>query len=192
MIARHELPPTGAAAQMAAQLSAGIPTLETERLILRALRVEDFAHYAEIACSDHGRGIGGPMSRDDAWRDFTQYAAGWMLHGHGGWTVELRETDAVLGFVLIGLEPGDQEPELGYIFRAGASGQGYATEAAIAARAFGFDTLGLPTLVSYIDRDNTRSVALAKRIGAQHDGVVAYPDEDSAADVYRYVKGGTA
>jgi RimJ/RimL family protein N-acetyltransferase len=172
-----ETPSTGVAANIAQSFAALVPVLKTDRLILRAPRVEDFAVYAETACSDRGAGIGGPMNRADAWWDFVQLASGWMLHGHGGWTIEGRETGETLGFVLIGLEPGDQEPELGYLLGAKAEGRGIAQEAARAVLAFARDTLKCKTLVSYIDAANARSIRVAERLGAQRDGDVTFEGE---------------
>lgn len=173
--------PTGASAALARQLAGAIPELVTDRLCLRAPAIGDFDAWAEIACSARGVHIGGPMSRDDAFVDFAQTVAGWLLRGHGVWSVEPRDGGAVLGFVLLGLEPGDREPELGYLFRAAAEGRGYATEAAAAARDHAFGTLGWSTLVSYIDARNDRSIAVARRLGALPD-----PHELDGSNVYRH------
>lgn len=166
-----ETPPSGAAATFALALQGRLPTLATERLILRAPRVADFDTFAEIACSERGRHLGGPMPREDAWADFASMTGGWLLHGHGLWTIGAPE--GVAGFVLLGFEPGDREPELGFLLAAQAEGRGYALEAARAARAHAFDTFGWCTLVSYIDPANARAIALACRLGAEPDGEIA-------------------
>lgn len=184
MTPRHELPTPGPAAEIAAVFQALVPLLTTDRLVLRAPRLSDFPAYREIVCTDRGAYVGGPMSRDDGWFDFAGMMANWMLHGHGGWTVEDSATLDVLGFVALGLEPGDREVELGYIFRAPAEGKGFATEAVRAVRNWAFDELHLPTLVSYIDRENTRSVALAARLGAFDDTPPSWTPEDV---VYRHI-----
>jgi len=189
MIPRHEQPPVGAAAVLAAQVAAPVPVLNTARLILRAPRAADFPAYAEIACSPvRGAGIGGPMTRADAWWDFVQLASCWMLHGHGGWTATLRgDGDTALGFVLVALEPGDMEPELGFLMTAAGEGHGYAHEAAIAARDWAWQALNLPTLVSYIAHGNTRSRRLAERLGALRDvAAEAALGRDHATFVFRH------
>ncbi len=162
-------PLTSAAAMQAARLGGELPELATERLRLRAPRLEDFAVYAEIATSARASGIGGPMTETEAWDDFCRMVATWLLRGHGVWTVEELEGGETVGFVLIGFEPGDAEPELGYLFRATAEGQGYATEAAAAARDHGFARLRLPALVSYVAPDNLGSRRVAARLGAVAD-----------------------
>ena len=184
MIAPHERPSTGPAAALAARLQALIPVIETERLRLRAPRIGDFDAYAGIACGPRGEGIGGPMSREDAWADFMQVTGTWLLRGHGGWTIEDRATGELLGFVLIGFEPGDREPELGFLLTRDAEGRGIATEAAAAARDHGFGPLGLSSMVSYVHENNRRSIALAERLG----GVREIPDDWDEPDtlVFRH------
>lgn len=169
---RHEIAPTGIPSALAANIAAQVPALVTDALTLRAPRVEDFGSYADILCSERGRFVGGPFGRDAAWADFIQMASGWMLHGHGGWAIEDNETGDVLGFVILGLEPGDAQIELGFLLTEENEGMGIAYEAAQMARHFAFDTLKLTELASYIHKDNARSVALAERLGAtrtQHD-----------------------
>ena len=190
MTPRHELPTPGAAADLAASLGALLPKIETERLVLRAPVLSDFPACAEIACEDRGRFVGGPMSRDDAWSEFTAMTATWLLHGHGAFTIDDAGTGEVLGFVVLGLEPGDNEVELGFALREAAEGRGIATEAAMAIRDWAARELGLTGLVSYIDPKNTRSIAVATRLGAERD-----PDAEAALSepgtcVYRHPKTG--
>jgi RimJ/RimL family protein N-acetyltransferase len=113
-----------------------------------------------------GPHLGGPFSRDDAFTEFAATCGLWLLRGHGLWTVELKAGGAVLGFVLIGFEPGDQEPELGYLFCPASEGQGFATEATMALRDHAFGALGMDRLVSYIAPENPRSARVAERLGA--------------------------
>lgn len=172
MTAPHERPIPGPAAGFAALLSAKLPQIETPRLRLRALRLSDFDAWAEILCGPSGPHLGGPFDRDRAFVEFTASAGMWLLRGFGPWAVEPLAGGEVLGFVLIGFEPGDREPELGYLFRPLAEGHGYATEAATAARDHGFATMGLPRLASYIAPGNAASARVAQRLGAVREGAV--------------------
>lgn len=185
----HEIAATGPAAEFAARLQSALPVLETERLTLRAPRIEDFEAYAAIGESDRGRYLVADNSdRDALWLDFAQMVACWLLRGHGVWTVETRADAKAIGFVLLGFEPGDHEPELGYLFLPEAEGQGYAQEATRAARAYAFDTLGLKTLVSTIDHGNARSIRLAERLGATRDAA-AEAAHNHAIQVFRHMPG---
>jgi len=164
-----EKPSVGPAEKIAETFSKLVPAIETERLQLRAPKLPDFALYSEIVCGERGRYVGGPMSREDAWYDFIQLSSGWMLHGHGGWAVSSARSGNTIGFSILGFEPGDREVELGYLFAEEAEGFGYATEASSAARDWAFSRLDWHSLVSYIDSDNTRSIRLAERLGANRD-----------------------
>lgn len=191
MTARHELPTPGPAAQIAAMFSALVPTIVTDRLVLRGPRLSDFPVFADILCSERGRFVGGPMARDAAWTDFAGIAANWMLHGHGGWTIEDAATLDVLGFVVLGLEPGDREVELGFLLRDAAEAKGIAHEAALAVRDWAVRDLNLTGLVSYVDPDNARSIRLAERMGAVRD-LSAEAVFDEPVFVYRHPRGGSA
>lgn len=183
----HETAPTGPAAALAARMQALIPVLETERLILRGPRIEDFDAFADMIAGPRGAFYGQPETREDAWAIFMQLVGTWPLRGHGAWTVTDRATGTVLGMVHIGAEPGDMEPELGWVLAEETEGEGVAREAAGAVRALAFETLGLASLVSYVDDANTRSAALADRLGARRDPAAeaALPDAGKCR-VYRH------
>jgi RimJ/RimL family protein N-acetyltransferase len=74
--------------------------------------------------------------------------------------------------------PSYPEAEIGWTVMAEAEGRGLAQEAARAVRAFSYGTLGLRTLVSYIDPRNERSIRLAERLGARLDPRAAQPEDD--------------
>ncbi|KMW60526.1 Acetyltransferase, GNAT family [Candidatus Rhodobacter oscarellae] len=173
--------PQGEALRQA--LVAVIPRLETERLILRAPELADWETLEPIWRTDRSAFIGGPFDEEEAWLDFANAVSGWLLRGVGYWTVARKSDGAVLGLFGLGIETTDPELELGWLLVAEAEGAGYALEAAAAVRAYAFDTLGLPSLISMIHRKNTRSIALAKRLGAVEDeGAVPaiYRDTDTA------------
>ena len=54
-----------------------IPTLTTERLVLRPPEVADFAPFASHYMSPRSAYEGGPHSREGAWKEFATGAAGW-------------------------------------------------------------------------------------------------------------------
>jgi RimJ/RimL family protein N-acetyltransferase len=158
----------GIAAQFAADLTGQIPTLRAGTATLRAPRLSDFDTYADILCSERGQFMGGPMSREGAWADFANYTALWLLHGHGLWSIDTGE-DTPAGFVLLGLEWEDPEPELGIFMSASGEGRGLARAACIAARDHAFATLHWTDIVSYVDPANTRCIALMTGLGASRD-----------------------
>lgn len=169
--APHETPIPGPAADFAATLAAQVPQIETARLRLRAPRLSDFDAWAEVLCGPATAWLGGPFSRDEAFTEFLASCGLWLLRGHGVWAVEPKAGGDVLGFVLLGFEPGDREVELGYLFRASGEGQGYASEAARALRDHAFTALAMDQLVSYVATENAPSSRLAARLGAMCEGV---------------------
>jgi RimJ/RimL family protein N-acetyltransferase len=162
-----------------------IPAIETDRLRLRSPDARDIAAFLDRYGTDRARFTGGPMDAAGAWRVFASVIGHWTLRGFGLWTVTRRGDDAAIGLVgCLGPE-GWPEPEISWALYAGAEGRGYATEAARATRAFAYDRLGWTTAVSYIARENTRSAAVAARLGCRIDAGAPAP-QGVACDVHRH------
>lgn len=161
-----------------------IPTLETERLVLRPMNIRDWPDYANLMQSERARFMGGPMSTEKAWGMFCHDIALWPLLGHGALMVEDRSTGQCLGQVGINHGPLFPEYEIGWFLYPQAEGKGFAFEAARAFCDWGLTERRLPTLVSYVDPDNLRSRQLAERLGATLDA--AAPRNDPRDLVYRH------
>jgi RimJ/RimL family protein N-acetyltransferase len=142
-----------------------IPTITTDRLVLRAPRADDLPAFAAFYGSADARHVGGPQDEAETWRYLAQVIGHWQMRGFGRWMVEEKDTPGAIG--LIGLhQPLDwPAPEVGWILWAG-KGKGYATEAAKRSRAYAQDTLGLTGLISCIDPENAVSKRVAERLGA--------------------------
>lgn len=145
------------------------PRIETARLVLRGPEPRDAAAFVAFQTSDRARFTGGPMDRAQAWCAFAADIGHWHLRGFGLWTVTRKGDDSSLGLVGCWYPEAWPEREIGWLLWPGAEGQGFAREAADAALDHAFGPLGWPTAVSYIDRDNARSIRLAERLGAQRD-----------------------
>jgi RimJ/RimL family protein N-acetyltransferase len=189
MTARCLVPPSGRAADAAAFTAACVPVLTTERLRLRAPRVADLPLWLPLYSGPHAVHMGGPFDDPHAtgWEEFAYYAGCWMLYGHGLWTVERRDTGAAIGFVHLAIEWDDREPELGWHLIPEARGNGFATEAARAARDWGFGLL--PTFVSYVDPANAASNRVAERLGATRDAkaeAAILSDDGEPVHVWRH------
>lgn len=163
----------------AAQYRAALPVIQTRRLVLRAPTLDDLPVWTSVCAESFGD------TEQEAWTEFSYYTSGWLLHGHGLFSVTLKDGGQVIGFVILGLEWDDQEPELGYVFSAEYRKQGHATEACTAVRDFGFDLLGSGQFVSYVSASNARSNALAQRLGASRDAT-AESAFDADQHVWRY------
>ena len=153
-----------------------IDHLATDRLVLRRPAAADLAGYVDFFTSDRARFAEGPVDADRAWRMFGTELGHWELRGFGMFTVA-EKADAGRGLGLVGpwCPAGWPEPELGWLLWSAAEGRGIGHEAAVAVRDHLFRDLGWTTVVSYIDPDNERSIALARRLGAVADPAAASP-----------------
>lgn len=165
---------------------AGVPVVETERLLLRAPQACDVDAYIAAHDDPRAQWMGGNSGRDAAWRTFAVVAGHWALRGFGLWAVTERGRDNILGTVGCWFPEGWPEREIGWFVFPQAEGRGIAREAALAARAFAYRTLGWTTAVSYIHPDNARSVALAERLGARRDDAAARPKPELGTIVFRH------
>ena len=107
-------PATGQAAVAVDRIAGALPRIARGRVILRAPYLQDWPLYRDIATTDRAVHFGGPMSEDEAWQDFLQMVASWLLRGCGLWAVEAQETGETVGFVVLNHEAGDPELELGF------------------------------------------------------------------------------
>ena len=94
-----------------------------------------------------------------------------QYHGRmGSWPLFLRETDEMVGAILLKPLPGSEQIEVGWHLGRAHWGNGYATEAGRAALDYGYTCLGLSTIYAVVDPDNTPSMAVCRRIGLTHLG----------------------
>ena len=148
-----------------------VPTLETERLILRGWRESDVEGYAELlGKADGARFIGGPLSADDAWRKMATHIGHWSLRGYGSFALEDKQTHAFVGYCGPWYPQGFPEPEIGWALLPFARGKKFATEAARRTIQYAFSQLGWTTAISLIAHENIASIRVAERLGAVRDG----------------------
>jgi RimJ/RimL family protein N-acetyltransferase len=148
------------------------PTVETDRLILRAYRLEDFPHAAAAwADPEVVRYIGRPSTEEESWARFLRNVALWPMLGYGYWAATEKSTGRWLGDVGFAdfkraLEPSLKGvPEIGWVLASGSHGRGYATEAARAALQWLTSALGHQRTVCIIDDRNRPSVRVAEKCG---------------------------
>lgn len=187
MIAAVEKHRPGRASRQASKIGSRVPTLDTRRLQLRAPRIYDFDAYAEILCDDRAEHMGGPFSREEAWQSFAQSIALWLLHGHGIWTIDAQTTPSA-GFIRLGFEFSDPEPELTVLLKEDTEGHGYAEEAIKAVLDHAWNDLGWDTLLSFVDAENTRCIATLTKVGATRDNEME-ADLGDGTYVFRHKKG---
>lgn len=161
------------------------PIVETERLVLRGHRLEDFPDCAAMWVDPEvTRHIGGkPLSAEDVWAKLLRNVGHWTLLGFGYWVVRERETGRFVGEV--GFMEARRElspsligaPEHGWALAHWAHGRGFATEAVRATLAWAEATLDPRRTVCLIDPGNTASLHVADKCGYREFARSTYKGE---------------
>jgi RimJ/RimL family protein N-acetyltransferase len=150
------------------------PELRTERLLLRRWREADREPFAALnadpAVMEH---FPATMSRAESDGLVDRIEAAFEERGFALWAVEVAVDGGFAGFV--GLAQVRFEArftpavEVGWRLARERWGRGYATEAARAVIAFGFEEVGLEEIVSFTAPVNVRSWRVMERLGMTRD-----------------------
>jgi len=150
------------------------PVLETERLILREWRDPDVDAFIVMNADPLVMEFFPETYSEERTRRFVdRIRECWAERGYGLWAVERKDIAGFIGYV--GLWPATfpahvtPAVEVGWRLAADQWGQGYATEAARAALAYGFDSLGLDEIVSFTSNANVRSWRVMERLRMRRD-----------------------
>jgi ribosomal-protein-alanine N-acetyltransferase len=143
--------------------------LETRRLILRKMTMEDLDHLLRIFSDPKVMQSFGGVLFDPV--RMKQWVVRNLNHqdryGYGLFSVILKVSGELVGDC--GLEhtevEGSPEVEIGYDFKSAYWGRGLATEAAGAVRDYALGQLGLQRVISLIRPDNLASIRVAEKIG---------------------------
>lgn len=152
-----------------------IPEIETDRLRLRLPKASDVDAHIAFRISDRSKGVGGPFDAASAYNHLEGVIGQWQLRGYGRWMVADKATDEPFGLVGIYNAYDWPEPEIGWSLYDTAEGKGIAFEAALLSRTYAYETLGWSRIVSLIMPDNTRSIALAERMGCINEKAFHHP-----------------
>jgi RimJ/RimL family protein N-acetyltransferase len=147
------------------------PRLETERLILKAHRLEHFdaLHRMWIDPLVHKYIVPDPPSREMNWARLIRYAGHWSMLGYGFWTAMEKSTRHVIGelgyadFHRDIDPPLDDRIEMGWVFASSHHGKGLASEALAAVISWGDANLRPRTFACIISPENLASIHLAQK-----------------------------
>jgi RimJ/RimL family protein N-acetyltransferase len=166
-------------------------TVETARLTLRRLRRDDVDAFLAV-WADPGvwQAIrpGMPFDSEHGSRRFQHHLQHWETHGFGLSLITDRASGQTVGWV--GPSHPDYVPqltdeiEIGWSLRRPFWGQGMATEGAQAAVSAALEHLRPTRLISLIDEENVRSIAVAKRLGMHDLGPVEHGELDLTLRLY--------
>lgn len=161
--------------------------IETDRLILRSTRPEDFEGWAALmGDEENSRHIGGPQPRAVAWRGFLSMAGAWAIQGYGMFSVIEKASGRWIGRLGPWCPEGWPGTEVGWGLLREVWGEGYATEGSAAAIDWAFGHLGWSEVIHTIAPDNLASQQVARRLGSslQGPGRLPEPFQDIAVDVW--------
>lgn len=148
--------------------------IDTERLLLRRWRRRDRKPFAALnADPEVMEHFPSRLTRDQSDAMVDRLEELFKSQGFGLWALEVKQTGEFIGFTGLNQVPFHAHftpaVEIGWRLARSAWGHGYATEAARAALAFGFDVVGLEEVVSFTATTNVRSQAVMRRIGMSRD-----------------------
>lgn len=171
-------------------------TVETDRLLLRRWLDTDRAPFAEI-CADpevmRYIGNGSTRTAEQASKAITKFESEWVEKGYGLFAVEQKKTGMLIGFTGFSW-PGFlpeilPSVEIGWRFSKDSWGNGYASEAALAALAYGTSNLALTDIVSIYQIGNGASERIMQKLGLVFDRRTIDPTCERDVAVYRLPQG---
>ncbi|MBZ5635656.1 MAG: GNAT family N-acetyltransferase [Acidobacteriia bacterium] len=164
----------------------------TPRLWLRRWRTEDLEPFAALNTDpevmEH---FPSTLSREE-----TAAAVGWIekhfeRHGFGLWAVDVPGHTRFSGFIGLAVPTFETSftpcIEIGWRLARPWWGQGFATEGARAALAYGFERLDLPEIVSFTVPGNVRSRRVMEKLGMRYSEDFAHPRIDPLHPLSRHV-----
>ena len=151
-----------------------IPTLTTERLVLRKMRVSDYEDMYDYAKSEELTKylLWSPHPSPEYSKTFLKFV---MKRYRAGqfydWAIEEKKSGRMIGtcgFTSIDVE--HRKAEVGYVINPEFRGLGYAPEAANEVFGFGFSELDLNRIECRFMKGNDASLAVMKKLGMTFEG----------------------
>ena len=161
-----------------------VPALQTERLILREYRLEDFPQHSTIWADPRTRRhFSSPFNEEDVWMRFLRNFGQWALFGYGFWAVEDKASTRYIGAVGFFQAkrpmnlPYRDAPEAGWVIAPDFSGKRVASEAVAAALAWADRHIAAAETWCMIAPENINSQKIARTTGYRPALAVNYKGE---------------
>ena len=166
------------------KLFSDMPILETERLVLRPMRVSDaYDMYEYASRSDVTEYLlWSPHNSLFQTKEYLSYIeARYTAAEFYDWAVTLKDTGKMIGTAgFTRIDCTSDLGEIGYVLNPQYHGMGIAPEAAARVIEFGFDKLLLNRIEAKFMKGNEASLAVMKKLGMSFEGYLRD---------YMYVKG---
>jgi RimJ/RimL family protein N-acetyltransferase len=164
-----------------------IPVLETQRLLLRGHKIEDFNASAEMWADPlvvaYISGV--PSTKSQSWDRFLRYAGLWCQLGFGYWVVETKTDRRFIGEIGFADFKRDTSPciegipEAGWVLKSQAHGQGFAAEAVKRALEWADCQLNFEKTVCLFDPVHVASISVAEKVGYGHKTVGRFGEKEA-------------
>ena len=146
---------------------------ETDRLLIREFVPDDAAaFYAWNSDPEVMEHVG--ERRSSSVEQVREKLAGYPDYrerGYGRWAVVHKKDNRVIGFNGLKYLPEMAAVDLGYRFLKAYWGQGIATESSLAVLEYGFEKLGMETIIGLAVPENTGSIHVLKKVGMRFQGM---------------------
>lgn len=149
--------------------------LETNRLLLREISVEDvprlFELYEDKDITLYMEDLFRPIEKEI---EYTQNYIDniYNFYGYGIWLIVLKESNEIIGRCGVEFKEGFDGLELGFMLGKNYWHKGYALEACDAVIKYSSEYLGENNIRAIIHKDNTSSINLCKKLGFTYDGPI--------------------
>jgi ribosomal-protein-alanine N-acetyltransferase len=146
-----------------------IPTLHSERLVLRPLEMRDAPQMLLLRSNPNlMKYIPRPLTLtiEDAKKKIRAMHLSMLKNGNINWALTLKDSDemiGVMGFATV--YPEHKRAEIGYMMLEEHHGKGYLTEILPKIIQYAFDTMGMHSLEAIIDPRNTASEKVLIKLG---------------------------
>jgi RimJ/RimL family protein N-acetyltransferase len=161
-------------------------------LLLRELtRADVDALHAVLGDTETMAWYPHPYSRDEVKRWIEWSLDNYARLRHGLWAVILKETDELIGDCGLTVQFVDGAPfvEVGWHIRRDHWNKGFATEAGLASRDWGFDNLDITNLISLVRPENVASWRVAEKLGLTVSGTTLRgPQNEWEHRIYRITR----
>jgi RimJ/RimL family protein N-acetyltransferase len=168
-----------------------VKILETERLVLRRMTVEDAEFIFELvneAAFIRNIGDKGVQTLEDA-RNYILNGpvASYAKFGFGLYLVALRENGEAIGICGLLKRDSLEDVDIGFAFLESYRRKGFAYESAEAVMEYGRNALGLKRIVAITSPGNEGSIRVLEKIGLRFEKMIRMPgsDEDTRLFVPR-------
>ena len=147
------------------------PILQTDRLVLRELNVNDSKSFYELNQNQNVIKYTGDTSFENITEaeNFLRNYNDYEMNGFGRWAVIDKSSGEFLGWCGLKYVREIDETDIGFRFFEKYWNRGFATESAMACLKYGFEKLNLKTVFGRAMAENTASIKVLEKIGMKYE-----------------------